>query len=95
MPKKEKKTFISIEPVQHFWVNGGPILSDLKELHKAFKKEITDEQFKFHVNGDRNDFAAWVKDSLGDSKCATALKRAKKKETALKVVGECLKDYKK
>ncbi len=95
MPKKKtKKELIESLPQNCFWVNNGPILSDLKELHLAMKGEITADQFNHHVSKGRNDFAAWVAGVLGDKKCANALNRAKKQDTAMRVLGDCLKDYK-
>lgn len=90
---KKKKDLIAALPNQCFWVHGGPILSDLVELNKALQNSITDEQFKYHVTNDKNDFASWVLNSLGDKKCSNRLSRVKKKGTAQKVVEECLKDY--
>lgn len=82
-------------PQNCFWVHGGPILSDLQELHDGLKKEITHEQFTHHVNGERNDFADWVEGTLGDAACAKSLRAVKRKDTMLKRLEICLKGYKK
>lgn len=94
MRRKEKPEKTISLPKQCFWVNNGPILGDLNDLHRSLREEITDEQFAYHVNSDKNDFVAWISNVLGDKKCATALKRVKKKSTAYRVVGECIKNYK-
>lgn len=94
MPRKAKIEKVISLPKECFWVHNGPILSDLKDLHRSLKAEITDEQFAHHVSEGKNDFASWVLDILDDKKCATALKKVKKKSTAYKVVGDCLKNYK-
>ena len=89
-----KKELIASLPHNCFWVNNGPILSDLKELYSALRGEITDEQFSHHVNSEKNDFADWIRDTLHDEKCANAVKKVKKKDTVASKVKTCLKEYK-
>ena len=68
-----------------FWVNNGPVLSNLDELYKALS-EMKKETFTHHVNAEKNDFAAWVKEVSGDQKLAEDLLRVKsKKGMALKI----------
>ena len=44
------------------------------------------ETFAHHVNAEKNDFSAWVRDILGDQKLAQDLSKVKsKKGMALKV----------
>jgi hypothetical protein len=68
-----------------FWVNNGGILKNLGELAVAFK-EISNEQFAFHVNKEKNDFSNWVKDVVGDKALAGSLLKTKTKAAALKAV---------
>lgn len=91
---KERKKEITLILSNHFWVNNGPILSDLEELYKALKKEITDKQFSYHVRVDENDFADWVENSLLDKSCSKSLRKSKNKVEMEKAVKVCLKDYK-
>ena len=76
-----------------FWVNFGPIVNNLRGLRDALARGITDQQFAHHVSGSRNDFAAWVEDVLCDAPCATALRRAKTREAAVRAVETSLKRY--
>jgi hypothetical protein len=76
-----------------FWVNFGPIVSNLRGLRDALAHDITDQQFTHHVSGSRNDFAAWVEEVLCDASCATALRRAKTREAAVRAVETALKRY--
>ena len=92
---KTKKELQAALPHECFWVNNGPILSDLHELRNALQKEITTEQFEYHVTPQKNDFADWIENVLGDRSCAKTLRKVKKKETALKKVELCLNGYKK
>jgi len=76
-----------------FWVNFGPIVSNLRDLREALATGISDQQFTHHVTGSRNDFAAWVEDVLCDASCAAALRRAKTREAAVRAVETALKRY--
>ena len=76
-----------------FWVNFGPIVSNLRDLREALATGISDQQFTHHVTGSRNDFAAWVEDVLCDTVCATALRRAKTRAAAVRAVETALKRY--
>jgi|GEM_PF-4824321 len=93
MRGKIKKELIEILPHNCFWVNNGPILSDLKELHSALKGEITPEQFAHHTEGARNDFADWIEQTLYDKRCAEKVRKAKKQSAMTDKVRLCLKDY--
>lgn len=72
-----------------FWVHGGGVLKNLKELHEALGT-MSNEQFTYHTKRSGNDFAKWVRGILGDNACATKLTRAKTKEGAVKAVASCL-----
>jgi len=89
-----KKEFTSILPESCFWVHYGPIVSDLKELSEALKKDVTDEQFKHHVSKEKNDFATWTRDTLKDKSCAVALKRTHTKKGTIRALSGCLSKYK-
>lgn len=75
-----------------FWVNGGPILKDLVELESALK-DMSDKMFTYHVRKHGNDFADWVEAILKDVDTAAALRKAKKPNTAHKIVVKQLKLY--
>ena len=89
-----KKELISSLPEQCFWVHDGPILSDMKELLSALKKDISNDQYLHHLEGGRNDFADWIEHTLGDRACAQELRKVKRKDTAVKKLEMCLKGYK-
>lgn len=69
-----------------FALHGGKSFSDLKQFAKELQKMDT-KSFKHHVNDTKNDFANWVKHSLGHEKLAEKLqKRVDKVETELEVL---------
>ena len=76
---------VQAPPDKAFWVNGGPVITDLQQLREALAREISDEQFVHHVTGDKNDFARWVEEVLGDTQCARALREARSRTEALRV----------
>jgi len=90
---KQKVTIINAENELCFWVNNGPILRNLKDLKNALKK-ISEETFKYHVNKEKNDFANWVKNVLGDKILANKLAKIKTVKTTTKTIEEGLKKYK-
>jgi len=90
-----KKEAASILPYNCFWVNNGPILSDLSELYDALKNEVTPEQFSHHVTEEGNDFADWVENTLKDKECASQMRKVKKQSTTAEKVKNCLNTYKK
>ncbi len=76
-----------------FWVNNGPILCSIKDLHGALLR-MSDDQFRHHVNKQKNDFALWVKKALLDDAAARRLASVKDKKSAIKVAAISLKGYK-
>lgn len=75
-----------------FWVHQGPVLSNLKDLLRAFKY-MTDVQFNHHVTKEKNDFYIWVENILGDAICAKKLHKSNTAAEAAKVIEERLEDY--
>ena len=90
---KQKLTAINAENELCFWINNGPILRNLKDLKNALKK-ISEETFKYHVNKEKNDFANWVKNVLGDKILANKLAKIKTVKITTKTIEEGLKKYK-
>lgn len=91
--KGNKRELVMSLPEQCFWVNNGPILSDLKELHSALKHEVSKEQFLHHTQNGNNDFANWVEQTLHDESCAKKLRSVKHQDTMVKKLELCLKNY--
>ena len=59
-----------------FWVNNGPILCSLRDLHTALGI-MTKKQFDHHARREHNDFALWVEGVFADKALASKLRRAK------------------
>lgn len=67
-----------------FFVCNGEMFSSLLELKDGLKK-MGDEDFFCHVNGEKNDFANWVRNSLGDVSLADSLVGISREEALKKV----------
>jgi len=75
-----------------FWMNGGTVLRDLVELKNALLA-MSKEQYDFHANKERNDFAAWVEGVLQDEICARGLRNSMTAQAASKVIEKALQNY--
>lgn len=75
-----------------FWTRNGDILRNLEDLSLAFGS-MDDQIFLHHVTEEKNDFADWTEIVLGDKACADALRKAKKRSAAKKVVARHLRSY--
>ena len=75
----------NVKEDHHFLLLGGKRLKNLHELHDELES-MEAHVYDHHVNSERNDFHNWVNDVHQDAKLATALKKIKHREEALKVV---------
>ena len=65
-----------VSPETCFWINNGAVLKSLQELSGALKG-IAKEQFRHHVNREKNDFAKWVDEVVQDAWLAKAVARVR------------------
>ncbi|MBN1156329.1 hypothetical protein JXA85_01840, partial [Candidatus Woesearchaeota archaeon] len=66
-----------------FWVNNGQTLSNMESLQEALKS-MNDHTFAYHVNKEKNDFAAWITEVIGDRTLAMGLAGIKNRNEYLK-----------
>ena len=76
-----KKYLAKVPGEKSFWVNKGPIIGSLEELPPAIKK-LKKETFLHHVNKNKNDFAKWISEVIGDTGLAKQI-GAKKDKTSI------------
>lgn len=88
-----RKQLVYADGEQCFWTHRGTVLSTLKDLHRELDT-MTDEEYQYHANADKNDFADWVEGVLCDETCADGLRRARRRATAHSCVKRCLTHYK-
>jgi len=63
----DAKKALSVVPEHYmsFWFSNGRIAKNIHEFLSA-AESCTKEVFQYHVNREKNDFARWVYDVLGD-----------------------------
>jgi len=76
---------IQAPPGKEFQLHMGTVLKSLPELAEALDI-MSQESFSHHVTSDRNDFANWVNDVLGEAKLAQELRRIKSKRHCAEAV---------
>lgn len=88
--KKQKTNFMSkhllneVPQGKEFYCKDGKVFKRMEDLANALKK-IDDPTFSTHVSGEKNDFANWVEDVVGDVVLASKLKRAQKQDTMCRI----------
>lgn len=74
-----------------FFVHGGGVLRNLKDLQNALQS-MSKEVFAYHVNSERNDFATWIRDVFADKDLAKRLRQLKTRGSSLSAVTKYLRD---
>jgi len=77
-----------------FWCRDGQIFKNLKELLFGLEK-MSDETFKFHVSKEKNDFANWIRDVIGDEKLAKDIMKSRTKKSLMKKLSNRIKKLEK
>ena len=89
--KKIKTNYMSkeflreVEEGKEFFCKDGRVIKSLEELAKVIK-ELHPEVFMHHVNEEKNDFANWIRDVIGDHVLANRVKRVKKQSIMGKII---------
>ena len=80
------KTFLEdVENGKEFLVKDGRVVRNLKELAQVIK-EIPLEIFLHHVNEEKNDFADWIKQVIGDFVLANRIKRFRSRSSISRLI---------
>ena len=90
---KEKPSLVNAKNESCFWINNGPVLKNLKDLKRSLLV-MSKETFSYHVNKEKNDFAAWIKEVLKDNTLANKLAKTKTLKSTIKAIESSLKKYK-
>lgn len=75
-----------------FWVCNGEVLHTAADLASVLQS-MDDNTFAYHVSKEKNDFATWVEEVLGEEECAATLRRAQTKRSCRAAVLKCLRNY--
>jgi hypothetical protein len=89
----KEKILSDCPPEKGFWVSNGITCRNLYELADQISK-ADNVVFMYHVNKDKskNDFAAWIRQVLGDEVLAERLHAIKDKSTYVEVIRERIKE---
>lgn len=74
-----------VPPEKSFWCCDGQILRNLRELPPALRR-MTSETFRHHVNREKNDFANWIYQVIGERGLAERVRRLKSKTAITRAV---------
>src|SRR3989338_8213746 len=88
VPVSVAKGILSRVPFQvSFWLCTNENLRSLADVSEALQK-ATDDVFRYHVNRDKNDFEAWIREVIKDKDLAREIARVKTKETLVRKISE-------
>jgi len=85
--EEAKRRLADVPDDKRFWCHDGKVIKNLRELRKALV-DISDETFRYHLAGGRNDFSKWIRDVVGDDRLAEDLGKAKSRMQASQVVAQ-------
>jgi hypothetical protein len=81
-----------VPPEQYFVLANGEIIKSLLDLQdKLLSMDVN--VFMYHVTPDKNDFATWIYNSIGDHELAEKLGPVKEMAQNLKLVRERVKEF--
>lgn len=74
MPEDAKNLLNDVQGEKQFFLHMGANITNLEELSEALGI-MSDDTFKHHVNKQKNDFANWVENTVGDEELAKSMKK--------------------
>ena len=88
-----EKVLSDCEPDKSFWTCNGTICRNIYELMNNILG-LNEESFRYHVNTDhqKNDFAKWISEVLGDEELALRLQGVTDKEKYLEIIRQRIKE---
>lgn len=88
----ELRPLVNADDINAFWLHNGSVIRNIQDLKHAFDT-MTQEQFSYHLNEEKNDFANWVRYVLHDEDCSEDLTRAKTRLGGSRILYKHLKKY--
>ncbi len=75
-----------------FWLKNGQMIINLKELFDSVN-QMSDLDFEYHVNKEKNDFVNWIKNVLGEEDLAKKMVRYKSKLPFISILKYHIEKY--
>ncbi|MFH0978089.1 MAG: hypothetical protein V1837_02185 [Candidatus Woesearchaeota archaeon] len=97
MAKKEnfkainERILADCNPDVVFYACNGAVIRNIYELASTIES-LQDDAFSYHVNQEKNDFANWVNDILGDGQLAKKLKGIKNRKKYAETIRKRIKE---
>jgi hypothetical protein len=88
--KASKTILADCNPEVSFWVCNGTVLRNIYELASNLEK-MPEDAFSYHVNNEKNDFANWIRDILGDKELADMLSKTRDQKKYLETIRKRIK----
>lgn len=85
--EEAKRRLGDVPDAKRFWCHDGRVIKNLRELGKALG-DMSDETFRYHLGGGRNDFSKWIREVVGDEELANDLSKAKSRVEAGRAVAD-------
>ena len=82
-----RRVLRSVADVKRFYCHDGEILNNIYDLKAALGK-MHSSAYHHHVSEEKNDFARWVRDVLGDDKLAGDLVKCEAQKEASRIVAD-------
>jgi hypothetical protein len=86
---KIKKNLPCVSKEKSFLASSGREVFDLSDLIKAIE-DMSETDFRIHVNSKKNEIKDWLRDSFGDRILARSIRWSTTRETTLKKIREHL-----
>lgn len=84
------KYLSDVHPSKVFYCKDGRVIKNLRELYVALV-EMDESIYSYHVSSEKNDFAKWIEEVVGDVTLARRLRKAKNKKQAANLVKQRIK----
>jgi hypothetical protein len=92
LPNVSAKKLMDAQGDACFWAANGSVFKNIAELRDALFS-MDDATFVHHMNAEKNDFANWIENALGDSLLAEKIRHLNKKDDAVREITVYLKTY--
>ncbi len=81
--------FADVPEDRYFIVSDGSVIKNIYQLRTALEK-MNQGTFAYHINPDKNDFANWIRDVIGDEKLARELFSSHSKDTIIRLLEKAI-----
>lgn len=84
-----KKNSFNLDSSSFFYLSDGSVIKNIEGLSKILEK-MSEEVFRNHVSGDKNDFSNWVSDIFNEKKLSEEIRYSKTPLEMSKIIKKSL-----